>query len=132
MVGSFGMILRLSNLRPFDFIAALIALGLVVTVAVVAYSGGTGGTLLRVQAPSGEYVYDLNSDAHLQFEGPIGTMHVEIADGKANVFSSPCREQICVNTRPMTKGGDWTACLPNRVFFEVTGEDESEVDAFSY
>jgi len=123
---------RLSNLRPFDFIAALIALGLVITAAVVAYSGGDGGTLLRVRTPAGEYVYDLSSDAHLQFDGPIGTMHVEIADGAATVVSSPCREQICVNSRPMTKGGDWTACLPNRVFFEVAGEDESEVDAFSY
>jgi len=130
--GDDRMKLRFSYLRPFDFFAALLVLGLIVIAAVVAYSGGGGGTLLHVQTPTGEFLYDLNRDAHLQFEGPIGIMHVEIADGAARVISSPCREQICVNSRPMTSGGDWTACLPNRVFLEVTGKDETEVDAFSY
>ena len=126
------MKLRLSHLRPFDFVAAVLALGLIAAVAVAAYSGGSVGSRLRIQAPSGEYVYELDTDAHFAFDGPIGTTHIEIKDGEARVVSSPCREQICVNSRPMVDTGDWTACLPNRVFLEVTGEDEAEVDAFSY
>lgn len=126
------MKLRLSRLRPFDFAAALLALGLITAAAVAAYSGGSVGTLLRIQTPTGEYIYALNTDAHFELEGPIGITRVEIEDGAARVVSSPCREQICVNSRPMTDSGDWTACLPNRVFLEVTGKDEAEVDAFSY
>ncbi len=123
---------RLSQLRPFDFIAAVLALGLIAAAAVTAYTGGVGGTFLRVQSPSGEYVYDLDTDADLEFEGPIGITRVEIADGKAKVVSSPCREQICVNSGPLKDGGDWNACLPNRILLEVTGEDKADVDAFSY
>ena len=126
------MKLRLSHLRPFDFVAAILAAGLIVAAAVAAYSSGVGGSLLRVHAPSGEYVYDLNTDVYLEFEGPIGITHVEIVDGKARVVSSPCREQICVNSGPLEKGGDWTACLPNRLLLEVAREEEAEVDAISY
>ena len=41
-------------------------------------------------------------------------------------------EQICVKAGPLEKGGDWTACLPNRLLFEVVGVEEAEVDAISY
>ena len=126
------MNLKFSRLRPFDFIAAVLTAGLIAAAAVAAYAVGAGGSLLRVQAPTGEYIYDLGSDAQFDFEGPIGITRVEIADNRARVVSSPCREQICVNSRPLSKGGGWTACLPNRILLEVAGDDEAEVDAVSY
>lgn len=123
---------KLPRLRPFDYIAAAFAVALIAAAAVSAYSSGSEASRLKVQTAGGEFVYDLRSDATLDFDGPIGITRIEIKDGTARVLSSPCRQQICVNSGALDSGGDWTACLPNRVFLEVTGADETEVDALSY
>ncbi len=126
------MKLSTPHFRVFDYIFAILAVGLITGATVAAYSANQGAANLHVQTVDGEFVYSLHTDAELDFEGPIGTTHIEIRDGSARVVSSPCREQICVNSGPLDKGGDWTACLPNRIFLEVTGEDKSQADAFSY
>ena len=126
------MKLKFPRLRLFDYIAACFAVGLIAATAVTAYSGRSNASHVRVQTAGGAFVYNLGADTKLEFEGPIGSTHLEIHDGAARVTSSPCREQICVNSGALTQGGDWTACLPNRIFFEIVGEDESEVDSLSY
>jgi len=123
---------RAPRLRIFDYIAFALAAGLIAASAVMAYSTGSAASRLHVRTVDGDFVYDLAADAVLDFEGPIGTTRVKIENGTARVVSSPCREQLCVNTGALDAGGDWAACLPNRVFLEVTGDEESSVDALSY
>ena len=123
---------RFPRLRLFDYIAAVVVIGLIVAASITVYSSGSDASLVRVQTEKGEFVYDLAADVSLDFEGPIGITHVEIMDGKAKITSSPCREQICVNTGALDSAGDWAACLPNRIVIEITGTDEAEVDVLSY
>ena len=126
------MKLRFPRLRPLDYLIAVLATGLIIASSVAAYSSGSGSSHVRVQTANGEFLYELDSDTTVGFDGPIGTTHVEIENGAARVASSPCREQICVNSGAHDSAGDWTACLPNRIFLEVTGPNESEIDVLSY
>ncbi len=122
----------LTRLRPLDFVAALLTVGLITAASVSVYSSGSEASLVRVHTAEGDFVYELATDTVVDFEGPIGITRVEIKDGTARVVSSSCREQICVNSGGHDSAGDWTACLPNRVFLEITGSDEAEVDGLSY
>ena len=123
---------KLPRLRPFDYIFAVLALGLIVAVAVTVYSSVLDPSRVRVQTAQGEFVYDLETDAVVDFDGPIGITVIEVKDRAARVVSSPCREQICVSSGALHSSGDWTACLPNRIFLQVTGADETEIDGLSY
>jgi len=126
------MKISLLGLKPLDYLIAALTIGLIVGAAVAAYSAGSGASHVRVQTAEGEFVYDLAADTVVDFDGPIGVTRIEITDGAAQVVSSPCREQICVSSGAHDSAGDWTACLPNRIFLEVTGPDETEVDVLSY
>jgi hypothetical protein len=124
--------MNLRLLRPFDIAAICLAVAVTVIASVAAYGGSAVPSGLRVESQDGTYLYDLGQDAQLIFAGPIGETAVEIVDGLARVVSSPCREQICVNSGLLETTGDWTACLPNRVFLEITGNEDSDVDAVSF
>ena len=122
----------LRNLRPFDFVAVGVAVILTVVTGIAAYGRGSVASHVHVETPDGTYVYDLNTDVQVEALGPLGVTKLEIADGRARVTESPCREQICVNAGDLKVSGDWTACLPNRIFIEVTGNEVAEFDAVSY
>ena len=123
---------RSVNVRPIDIVAVCLAVALTVMAAISAYGGSAVASHVRVETKDGTHVYDLSLDLTLAFDGPLGDTVVEISDGQVRVISSPCREQICVNSGVLATGGDWTACLPNRVFLEVTGDDDPDVDAVSF
>ena len=44
---------------------------------------------------------------------------VEIKNGKVRVSSADCKNQICVNHKPISKKGESIICLPNKVLAEV-------------
>ena len=123
---------RLRNLKALDLVAFLVAVFVTGGAAFSAYGGNKNATHLHVEVSKGAFLYDLSRDVRLEFDGPIGTTVVVISDGNAKVESSPCREQICVNSGILKEGGDWTACLPNRVFLEVTGNEGNGIDAVSF
>lgn len=44
---------------------------------------------------------------------------VEIKNGKVRVSSADCKNQICVNHKPISKKGESIICLPTKVLAEV-------------
>ena len=125
----------LKSLRPLDLLAFTLSLGLTVLAAATALAQPGAASHLHIQTRDGEFVYDLSHDAELEFHGPLGVTRVEIAGGEARVLTSPCRAKICVNSRALSAGGDWTACLPNGILLRVAGEPgngDGNVDAVSY
>jgi hypothetical protein len=48
-------------------------------------------------------------------------------DGKSVFFeSSDCPDKTCVKAGKLSQNGEWTACLPNKVFLRVIGEEASK------
>lgn len=41
--------------------------------------------------------------------------------------AADCRDQICVNHRPITSGGESIICLPHRLVVEIVGGADSEI-----
>jgi len=104
-----------------DYVILVLALLVTIGFSVfAARQSGTGG-FVEIRVDGETYLYPLDQDRELEFEGPLGHTHVEIVDGRAHVTDSPCRDKVCVSMGWVQNQGDWTACLPNRVFVTVQG-----------
>jgi len=61
----------------------------------------------------------LHPDRVLQLSGPLGESTIEIRNGRARFTSSPCPTQACVHSGWLTRSGEFSACLPNRISLEL-------------
>lgn len=121
--------MRAAFFRPLD--ACLLAVYLAALAASVLLLRGarTGTPLLVVGAPGGEYVYPLDKDRTVAAAGALGISLIVIQDGSASFADSPCPNHLCVQSPAISRGGDWTACLPNQVFIRIETDDERPLDA---
>lgn len=83
---------------------------------------------VKITSEEGTFVYPLHQNRDLVFKGPVGDTHIHIENNEVQVLDSPGRKKICVNAAPISKHGQWLACLPNRVFLRVFGADGEEVN----
>lgn len=121
------------RIRPLDIASLVISIAVVILVSAYAFADPSDPTQVSVQSSDGDFLYTLAQARSIRVEGPIGHTHIEIEGSRARIVSSPCRDQICVAAGWLDTSGDWTACLPNRVFVRVEGGDRSDgVDAQTY
>jgi len=112
--------------RPGDWVALAAALLVVALTAVAAYGGASGEAVLLIESDQGRWLYPLDVDREIFIPGLLGDTVIHIHDHGVDVHDSPCRDKICVNAGTLEHPGDWTACLPNRVFIQITGSGEEE------
>ena len=60
-----------------------------------------------------------------------GTNRLVIEDGTARMEWADCPDQICVNHRPVSSGGESIICLPNKVVVSVVSSKESSLDGIA-
>jgi hypothetical protein len=121
------------KLRILDVLAVIVAAGAVTGVSIFVYGDTPEPTQVSIQSDAGLFLYPLNRSLTVELAGPIGSTYVEIEDDRVRVLESPCRDQICVAAGWLDSTGQWTACLPNRVFVRVEGGQRSDgVDAQTF
>ncbi len=119
--------------KPLDVLALLISVVMVAGAAVFAYGNGTEPGGVSIQSDEGTFLYPLDQERRVAVQGPIGETFVQIQDGHVHVDDSPCRDKICIAAGALRMTGQWTACMPNRVFVRVEGgEVEDGVDAQTF
>ncbi len=123
--------LRLSLLRPGDWLVIGAAATLTVWLALSAWTAGTPQrAVIRL---AGKIVADTPLD-HAQIfsiRGPLGITRVEIASARARIASDPSPRQICVKQGWLTHAGDSALCLPNQTSVELIGKHRL-YDSLSY
>jgi hypothetical protein len=119
-----------SILRPLDVLIVASSAALLVALSIAVYGGPPSATLV-VSTEMGEWVYPMSQDRDIEAQGPLGITYIHIGDGNAHIEDSPCANKTCVASLPISKTGEWAACLPNGVFIHIEGaEDDGEIDAF--
>ncbi len=63
----------------------------------------------------------LATDQEFAVDGPLGTSHIKVHGGQVRFTDSPCANKLCVHTGWLHHGGEFAACLPNRVSLVVSG-----------
>lgn len=119
--------------RPLDYLALILSIGAVVAASVFAYGGNVQASEVSIENEEGTFLYPLDQDRDVAVRGPLGETMVHVRDGRVRVHESPCRDKICIAAGWLDQTGQWTACLPNRVFVRVEGgESEDGVDAQTF
>ena len=114
-----------ASVKFIDIVLIIIVLS-IATFSGFSIYGNQGSRLsLVIEAPSGSWIYDLKTDRTVEIPGALGNTKVEIAGGKARILDSPCPNKTCVAAAPLSRQGDWSACLPNKVILRVEGGDLS-------
>lgn len=115
------------KLRPLDILAFVFAVAVIVGFSLYAVDQGGADNSVVVETDEGTFLYPLDEDRTLEFEGPLHEHTVvEIKDGQARFVSSPCRDKICIAAGWLERDQQWAACLPNRVFVQVRKSEEEE------
>ncbi len=84
---------------------------------------GSAGTQARILSGSHEYaVVPLSRDYIYRVPGPLGVSEIEVRDGRIRFTRSPCAGQQCVHSGWAKRGGEFIACVPNRVSLVVLGQ----------
>lgn len=107
-----------------DWGVVLFALVLVPSLYINFWGRDTEGDAVRIRAAGAdEIVASLHRDRELKVDGPLGTSVIEIRDGRARFTASPCRNKQCVHAGWLERGGEFAACLPNRISVAVVGSE---------
>ncbi len=122
----------MKKLRLFDLIAVLLSIVIIAATSVVAYSSEQQAHEVHIQSADEEWIYPLEEERDLKIPGPLGDTAVTIHNETVRVTASPCNEKICISMGEISKPGSWIACLPNRVFIRIGGDDEERTDATSF
>jgi hypothetical protein len=120
------------RLKILDYFAIFLSLAIILLFTFTAFTGDTGEPMVHIQAAEGEYYYPLEVNRRIIISGPIGDTVIIIENGTVHVEDSPCADKLCVKAGHLDEGGEWTACMPNRVFLRVEGSRSSDIDALSY
>ena len=122
------------KLKPIDYIIGVLFLCTAIFSLVYAIRHKDGSPRLIVTAGKNEWVYPLNVDRTIDVEGALGISRIAIENGQARFLDSPCSNRICVQSPPLWREGDWSACLPNQVFLRREGAPsyKDEFDAIGF
>ena len=120
------------KLKIFDYFFIILTLTVITLVSVSAYSRGGTAESVVIEASGETYVYMLDTDQTIEVPGPLGTTIVRIVDSEVFVEDSPCRDKLCVLAAPLTKTGEWNACMPNKVFIRIPESKQQELDSLSF
>lgn len=87
-----------------------------------------------VIALGGEIIQEMSLNVDASFlagskEGDYNLIVVE--DGKAYVSEANCANQICKNSKSISKSGEVITCIPHRLVVTIVSP-EKEVDAVAY
>ncbi|MCX5779093.1 MAG: NusG domain II-containing protein [Elusimicrobia bacterium] len=61
-----------------------------------------------------------------------GRMQLEIAQGRARIFSSDCPQNICVHLGWIHYSGQSIVCVPNQITVEIKSDGVPLLDGVSY
>lgn len=115
-----------------DAVVIVLALTLLPWLYLTYWGDATQGEQARILR-GGEQValVSLHEPQRINIKGTLGPSVLEIKDGKIRFINSPCRNKQCVHSGWITLGGEFIACLPNRISAQVIGR-EPRYDAINF
>ena len=67
--------------------------------------------------------HDLFSNSQIEVPGKLGFSTIIIDNGKIRFIESPCNGKQCIHQGWLKHGGEFAACLPNRISVRILSND---------
>lgn len=110
----------------------LIAIVLIVAAVIFFVSEASAQGKTAVVTLNGEKVTEINLETAENETFTVGKVVIEVTDGSVSITDSDCPDKTCVKTGKLSKNGDVSVCVPNRVSVEIIGENADGVDIIGY
>lgn len=129
--------MKLGTEIPFFRVGDLLLAASIITLAFL-IAGGRGDSALEssalVRGDGFEFVVQLDRDTTIFIEGRIGTLVLELENGRIRIAESPCMGQDCVRRGWISTPGDASICIPSVVLVRIDQiEDSSDrIDATTF
>lgn len=86
----------------------------------------SGETVLIYHKDELVYKMNLERDETKEFSFDEGVNVVEVKNHEVYVKSADCKNQICVNSKPISAVGSVIVCAPHSLTIKVSGESEED------
>ncbi len=115
-----------------DMVAVALAVAALPFLYHAYWGSNTQGDAVRIFMPGQPpALVSLDRDREVTVKGPLGPSILQIKDGKVRFVSSPCRNKLCIHSGWLSRGGEFAACLPNRISIVVLAQ-EQRYDAINF
>ena len=118
-------------LKKWDFIIIFIILAIAGGMYMANFNKEQGGFAIIYVSGDEKERLNLLEDKAITIETTSGYNVVQVKDGKVKVIDADCRDKICVNHVPVSFTKEMIICLPHRLIVEITGTENSGIDAIS-
>jgi hypothetical protein len=109
------------RVRAGDAGVLLAGAGFVITLALYAWGGNRGDTVIIRAAGKVVETASLTQTRVVSVNGPLGLTRIEIEPGRARIARDPSPRQLCVKQGWLSQSGQAALCLPNQVSLEIHG-----------
>ena len=120
------------KVKKLDYVSVILSLLIISVFSVFVYSNNNRDPVVKIESGGKVWIYPLNEDRKIRINGPLGFTIIQIKDNKAYIADSPCPDKLCILAGKLDKSGQWAACLPNRVFLAIEGNEDEEIDDLNY
>ncbi len=108
-------------------------------IVLVLFAAALAGAAWAAVAPGGErlvaesggkivFTAPLGADLTFTLPGPLGETVVALRGGVARILDSPCTHKVCIGMGGVSRAGEITACVPNRLLLRVEGGRGQEAE----
>ncbi len=120
-------------MRRTDIIVIVLALATLPFLYSAFWGPNHRGTDASVQVANEKpQQFSLLRDHTLSVEGSLGESLIRIKNGKVAFIQSPCKNKQCIHKGWLSKNGEASACLPNRISLSVIGQSLSRYDSINF
>lgn len=121
----------LKIIKKADIILLILLVSIGLVASYFAAVGGTKGAKAVITVDGQLYgTYSLSKNQTIVIERNNHRNKITIKNGKVQMASSSCKNQVCVHEGAISKTNQSIVCLPNRVMVQIQGGD-SEYDAIA-
>ena len=97
-------------------------------IAVIFILKQKAGDIVFVNVDGEISTYPLSEDREIEINRNGNKNIIIIDGGKVYMKEADCRNQICVNHKPVYKNGESIVCVPNKVSIIVKSSIKNEID----
>lgn len=117
------------GLKTFDFFIIILGAFVIYGASfLIKTSSRDGKKFVVISAPEDDFIFPLEEDGVFYIPGVIGKSVIKIFNNKAFFYDSPCPSKSCTYMDEISEVGEWSACLPNKVFIRIEKDFSSDSD----
>jgi len=115
-----------------DIFAVVFAFVLLPSLYINLWGEAAAGDSALIMMGGEEYLrVSLTNDQTINIPGKLGDSLIEIHNNSIRFVTSPCRGKQCIHSGWLNEGGEFAACLPNRISIAVS-RAETRYDTINF